>query len=612
MKNRKALSVRQLLLAGGLLTAFALLTLSLFSFPKKESEFEIFSRELYTREMTANTLSLHYSLADPGAFGIEDYPVLLPCYLPGSETAENTFLTETLGQLKSLSRDRLSFQDRYACDLLERNLSLSLQMREYPYYSESLSPTQGAQCQIPILLSEYTFRSKQDVEDYLTLLGQTGAYFSSLLIYEQEKADAGNSMSAYSLSQAADQCDTIVTKSELEQGTHFLQTSFLERLKELSASVKLTKGEAKEYIHRSNDLLMNVLLPAYQELGGGLRQLEISAPKVTSGLASLPKGREYYCLLLSEETGSSKTVEEIRTLLQEKMAAEYDAIRQLARDYPGCLSSLAAGTYTDLGLNGETAMLEDLRRRMTADFPALPEGNSPTVTVKAVSDSLSDYCAPAYYLTSPMDSTDTNVIYINPKSDPDDLELYTTLAHEGFPGHLYQNVFTAANLLSLEESRIRQLLYTGGYLEGWALYVEQYAYDYASRLLAEQGRPADAVCAQIEKHNRSLQLCLYSLLDIMIHYDGAGLSDIYDTLEVFGVTDRNAVSLIYTYICQSPANYPKYYLGFLEILELKQMARELWQEDYSDTAFHRFFLEWGPGDFAGLQEVLQHYHPHSV
>lgn len=612
MKKRKSLSARQLLVAACLLTAFTLLTILLFSFPKKESEFEAFSRELFAREMTANALSLHYSLADPGIFGIEDYPVLLPCYLPSSETAGNPFLEETLQTLRSLNRNRLSFQDRYACDLLERNLVLSLQMREYPYYSEPLSPTQGAQYQLPILLSEYTFRSRQDVEDYLTLLGQTDAYFASLLVYEQEKANVGNSMSAYSLSQSADQCDTIVTKSKLEQGTHFLQTGFLERLEELSASVPLTKRELQDYTRRNNELLETVLLPAYQNLGAGLRQLETRAPKVTSGLASLPNGREYYCLLLASETGSAKSIEEIRLLLNEKLASELNSIRQLARDYPGCLTSLTSGTYTDLGIDGENAMLEDLRNRMAADFPALPEGNSPTVTVKSVSDSLSDYCAPAYYLTSPIDKTDTNVIYMNPKSAPDDLELYTTLAHEGFPGHLYQNVFTAANLLSMKESRLRQLLGTGGYLEGWALYVEQYSYDYASQLLAQQGRPADAVCVQIEKHNRSLQLCLYSLLDIMIHYDGAQLGDIYDTLEIFGIADRNTISLIYTYICQSPGNYLKYYLGFLEILELKQTALDLWQDDYSDTFFHRFYLEWGPGDFTGLREVLKRYRPHSA
>lgn len=620
MKKHSSLSMRQLLLACLILPAFTLLTVCLFSLSGKESAFEKFSRELFVQEMCANTLSLHYSLADPKAFGIEDYPVVLPCYEPGSEAVKNTLYRELLNKLEDLPKKRLSFQDKYACELLERSLLLSQELEKYPYYSEPLSPTQGAQCQLPILLSEYTFRSRQDVEDYLSLLSQTGDYFASLLVYEQEKLEAGTLQSAYSLSQTANQCDTIVTKQELENGTHFLQTGFLERLKTLSSSVLLSKKEIKDYIRRNNEILNTVLLPAYQNLSEGLRKLENQAPKVTSGLASLPLGRDYYRLLLAAETGSSKTVEEIRSLLESTLASEYDTVRRLAKDYPGCLPSLESGTYLDLGLPDEMSMLEDLKKRISQDFPALKNVSSktpsssdyPDVTVKKIAGNLCDYCSPAYYLTSPIDKTDENVIYINPKNSLEGLELYTTLAHEGYPGHLYQNAFTASHLLSLKHHHLRQLLNCGGYLEGWALYVEQYSYDYASRLLAEQNRPADAVCVQMEKHNRSLQLCLYSLLDIMIHYDGAGLNDIYDTLEPLGITDRGTASIIYNYICQSPGNYLKYYLGYLEILELKQSARELWQDGYSDLAFHQFLLEWGPADFTGLKEVLERYRPHSA
>ena len=108
----------------------------------------------------------------------------------------------------------------------------------------------------------------------------------------------------------------------------------------------------------------------------------------------------------------------------------------------------------------------------------------------------------------------------------------------------------------------------------------------------------------MEKHNRSLQLCLYSLLDIMIHYENASYNQIAKMLEGFGFTDSSSVKAVYAYIVQEPCNYLKYYLGYLEILSLQEKAKELWQSGYSDLRFHTFYLDCGPSDFTSLEERL--------
>lgn len=90
-------------------------------------------------------------------------------------------------------------------------------------------------------------------------------------------------------------------------------------------------------------------------------------------------------------------------------------------------------------------------------------------------DALTSTLSPAFFLTPPLDIPQENTIYINPSYEPDEKELLTTLAHEGYPGHLYQNTFEA--LLD----PIRSLLYIGGYTEGWGLYSELYAYVFLVR-----------------------------------------------------------------------------------------------------------------------------------
>lgn len=602
MKKRSPLTLKQLMLVVALLLAFSSLTLFLFTYKKDEKRFDNITSRLFTGEMTSNTLNMHYTIASPTEFGIYDYDAVLPGYCAEESLKGQAAVENTLASLNSLRIEKLDADDAWLCKLLTRYLENSLELGSFDYYSEPLSPSSGMQTQLPILLAEYTFRNKRDVEDYLTLLDQTDEYFASLLVYEQEKADAGLLMPASFLKSVREQCDTIVTSSSLEDGTHFLQTTFQERLEPLCEANLITAQEAQKYMDTNDRLLKTVLLPAYTALGDGLLLLEDESIPIT-GLGALPMGKEYYEALLISETGSYRPVAEVQELLTAKFTEEYEAIRSLLSEHPEIAQRYGAGELCSFPYTDVTQMLTDLQGRMKGSFPPVP-GDTTAVAVKPVSASLEDYCAPAFYLTAPLDDTSQNVIYINQSKTPTGLELYTTLAHEGYPGHLYQTVYSNRRSLAEGENPARELLWYGGYLEGWALYVEFLSYDYASALLQESNQGQDALLVQVEKHNRSLQLCLYSLLDIMIHYENASFNQIAKVLEGFGIEDSDSVKAVYSYIAQEPCNYLKYYLGYLEILSLQEEARELWGEDYSDYRFHSFYLDCGPADFLSLKEKL--------
>ncbi len=620
MKKRPSLSPRQLLLYAGLLILFTTLVLFLFRHRQDEKQFSNLTHDLFVTEMVSNTLNMHYNLANPEDFGIYDYDPVLPAYHVTDDQNTQGSLEEILTDLSKINPGKLDPEEAYTYKLLLRQLENSKIMNQYVLYRMPLSPSSGMHSQLPILLAEYTFRNRRDVEDYLTLLDQTDDYFASLLTYEQEKASAGLSMSTYSLRQVKNQCDTIITKESLEAGTHFLQTTFEERLDALTEGGYITAKEKEKYISRNNRLLSTVVQPAYESLADGMFLLEDSegVPSLPSGLASLPEGKDYYQYLLISEVGSYRPVEEIKSLLAANMQEEYRAIRTLISQHPELAEQIKNNSYTQLPLKDAQTMLTDLQKRTLTNFPKLPQAASgedetspfpltayPRVTVKNVSPSLQEYCAPAFYLTAPLDDTDSNVIYINQKNAPTGLDLYTTLAHEGYPGHMYQTVYNNRDFINRDQNCVRQLFWYGGYLEGWALYVEFYGYDYAADLLEEQGRHTDALCVQLEKHNRRLLLCLYASMDIMIHYDNASREEISEYLKDFGIYSESAVNAVYCYIADEPCNYLKYYLGYLEILELKKSAQTLWQNNYTDYAFHCFVLNAGPSDFASLSERLQ-------
>lgn len=602
MKRHSHLSLKQMLFAIVFLLAFSGMTVFLFSYQHDEKRFAHITSELFTEEMESNTLTMHYTLAVPENFGIYDYTPSLPCYDPVKSIRSHAGHENALVALNTLHTEKLSDQDAYLWKLMTRSLENSLALSSFSYYSEPLSPASGAQTQLPILLAEYTFRSQKDVEDYLALLDQADEYFASLLLYEQEKAAAGLSTPGSFLKAVREQCDTIVTKESLDAGSHFLQTTFRDRLENLLKAGEITDRDAEDYLAQNDRLLKTVLLPAYTALGDGLLLLE-NDDVLPTGLAALPEGKSYYEHLLISETGSYRPIEEIQKLLTAQFSGEYEEIQKLVEAHPEILQAYGNGTLSAFPYHDAAQMLLDLQTRMRSDFPDLPEGAT-QVSVKAVSQNLEEYCAPAFYMTTPLDDPDSNSIYINRRKTPVGLDLYVTLAHEGYPGHLYQNVYYNRQACISKERPARELLWYGGYLEGWALYVEFRAYNYASVLLQEHGQDTEALIAQLEGHNRSLQLCLYSLIDIMIHYQGATYGQVAKVLEGFGITDSTSIKSIYNYIVQEPCNYLKYYLGYLEIMDLQEKAKSLWGNDYSDYRFHCFYLDCGPSDFLSLQERL--------
>lgn len=577
-------------------------------FSDENKKFEKIADQIFINELLGNTLNMHYTLAYPEKYGITEYTAVLPCYSPTDSSGSSLVIEDYLNALGKLNPEKLSEENCLALSLLSRSLSDTLAGQRFSYFDEPLSPSSGMQSQLPILLAEYTFRREQDIIDYLSLLDQTDEYFASLALYEAEKKAAGLLQADTSLKQVIEQCSTILTLDDLESNCHFLQTSFVTRMKPLIDNSLLSSEKADYYISLNDRLLCTVMQPAYAKLADDLFLLMGDGTSTPVGLATYPGGQEYYAHLVRESTGSSRTVDDIKKLLYPIFQEEYQTLQNLLQAHPEAIAAWAnMRNDTTFPYTNARDILNDLTKRMERDFPSLPAAESaifPSPTVKNVSENLAPYCAPAFYLTPPLDDSLNNVIYINPLSTTSGLELYTTLAHEGYPGHLYQSVYSNMVMQQANSHPIRQILWYGGYQEGWALYVEFISYDYAISLAHSQGKEDLAHAYEIEKHNRNMQLCLYSILDISIHYDNASYEDIHQILSAFGIKDPVTTKAVYDYIAEEPTNYLKYYLGYQEILSLKEKAVNLWQKDYSDYRFHQFFLDCGPSDFDTLESTL--------
>ena len=550
-------------------------TAVLLCFCLRSPDFDSFTMEIFRQELSGNTLSLHYTLADPASFDIAQEKISLGT-LPTTPDPESLAVLRNLQvRLQAFSDNGLTSEEQRTADLLSWWFTGQAALYEYYYLQEPLGPTLGIQAQLPILLSEYAFHNKQDVQNYLELLKQLPAYFSEIADFEQLKADAGLLMNAESLQKVINQCREFSSDTE----NTFWASSFRERI---SNCQFLSNDEQIACEIRHQKLLHQAVFPAYTQLAADLDAMLPLASSEPLGLAHIQNGAAYFQWLLTYQIGTDLTISEIRTLLEDQIAADYETILQAVQNGVDLLHPASEQLLADT--DPET-ILHRLALECTLDFPDVP---AIFWKIKTVPDSLASTLSPAFFLTPPLDIPEENIIYVNPAYEPDEKELVTTLAHEGYPGHLYQNTFES----SLPP--IRSLFYIGGYTEGWGLYSELYVYDF----LGYSTETASALRAL-----SSLNYAICSVLDLEVHTSGWTEEDCSNYLQSFGITDAEQAHSLYLTILEEPANYLKYYLGYLEICKLKESAFAL-SPDLSLIEFHRWFLEEGPTPFSLLQKDL--------
>jgi uncharacterized protein (DUF885 family) len=292
----------------------------------------------------------------------------------------------------------------------------------------------------------------------------------------------------------------------------------------------------------------------------------------------LENGKAYYEYLVRSYTGSSKNVLEQKAMIQNQLAKDMRTMYSLLNVSPEIEEKLSSIKENK---DKPEDILNRLSKKAAKDFPV--EENYP-FHVKYVDKSLEKHLSPAFYMSPPIDSDSKNMIYINNASPNSSQSLFTTLAHEGIPGHMFQSNFFA----DTDPLPIRHLLNFGGYSEGWATYTELLSYHYEYD---------DNQLANAQACNSSYSLALYSLCDIGVNFEGWSRKDTIKFLSHYSIEDENVCNSIYEAVIEEPANYLQYYVGYLEIVELKNKVMEKYGSHFNLKRFHTAFLAMGPTSF---------------
>lgn len=540
-----------------------------------DRQFRTFTRSLFQTEVSANTISLHYTLRSPSDYGIADIPATYGS-LSSDPVAAKASVRNVLSSLQEFDPGTLSSENALTFKILDTYLKNASTGTDYLLYQEPLGPVSGIHTQLPVLLSEYSFYDTQDVETYLALLKETPSYFDSVIRFEQKKAASGLFMPDYQADSVLDTCQSFIDMGK----ENYLVSTFNERI----ASLDLLPENKKDSFQKENmKLVTEEIYPAYQNLITAIKSLKGKGMN-EQGLSYFPYGKKYYEYLVRQTTGCNESISRLRLMTRAQILEDLSAMQKVLFPADAALTQASVLEQTS-----PDSMLDDLRSKITDTFPEIPDVD---FQVKYVPESMQDYLSPAFYMIPAIDNLTENVIYINNGQTSSGLNLYTTLAHEGYPGHLYQTVYFSAS----EPDPIRSILDFGGYVEGWATYAEMMSYYLA---------PLPKTEASLLQKNSSVILGLYALADMGIHYDGWSVTDTVRFFSDYGINDPNAVQSVYKLIIGSPANYLKYYIGYLKFYELKKEMADALGNQFSQKEFHRAVLDVGPAPFEIVYDEVE-------
>lgn len=546
-----------------------------------QKQFDTFLDNCFKEYVSSDTVTLHFKLSDPSAYGITEN--VSPSYGDFS-VAKQTELchrsSELLEELNTFDPDTLSAEDSFNWKIFKNYLESSVSSEDY-ILCQSVLGTNGLQSQIPVTLSEYYFDNEKDIQDYLALVNQVPELFDQLLDFEQQRRNAGFVSPDFVISNTIDQINQFLTSSEED---NLLIETFEEKIETVP---DLSKDQKQTYINNNRSLVRQVVLPAFESLRNSLEEyLNDDTDTTDNGNSSFSK--KYYELLLSSNVGTDMTPEECIQALTDTLRDTASDIITLTKENPDLYTEYLSA---EPSLTDPQEILTELENDTLIDFPEPPDTS---YVLKNVPNALSSTSASAFYLLPPIDSEEANVIYIN-QSRVDSREQFSTLAHEGYPGHLYQTNY----YLSTDPHPIRSMLRCDGYDEGWGTYAQLYSYNYME--FNDTDRETAALLRQLYRDNDILSLALSSLSDLYVNYENYTEEDLTAYLSDYGVDADGALS-IYEYVIENPTTYLSYSIGWYELEQLRNTMEEELGSHFDINEYHEAVLSCGSCPFSLLKE----------
>lgn len=576
-----------------LLTLSAIMAFSIVGCSKKDTgeeqkKFDEFMKQEFVDAMEQSYPNTHIILENPKDYGVDTSKTKIQIDKEMNETTfkENKELNEKSAKaFKEFDRDSLSDEQKETYDIYSYMLDYVTEMNDskFDYMSMPLESMTGMHTQLPTMFSDWTLRNEQDVKDVITLMKSVRPYMDSILEYTKKQEEKGTLM--LDITSVKEYCEKVVKED--------VNSSVLTGLNESIDNLKLGDEKTDQYKAELKKAFKEYFLPAYSDIIKTMKELD-SSKNNAMGLSHMENGKEYYELLFKQATGTDKSVEDIKTELNSMAKSSLLGVQSVISKNKDLYDQYVNGKIKTKYKDFES-MLKDLDKDIKDDFPSV---GTLDYQIKPIGEDLASGGVAAYFNIPALDGTTPKQIRVNMLKDALDvqtLETFSTVAHEGIPGHMYQIAYAYKNVKDPWRNSMASYL---GYTEGYATYMELYSLKYLD------GVSEDAV--KLQQNMVVYQDCLVALADIGIHYEGWTKEDTSKFLEENGlaVTD---ISDFYNQLQANPTAFLSYYVGYVQLANLKKDAQDELKDKFNDKDFHEAILKSGAAPFSVVEENVKDY-----
>lgn len=576
-----------------LLTLSAIMAFSIVGCSKKDTgeeqkKFDEFMKQEFVDAMEQSYPNAHIILENPKDYGVDTSKTKIQIDKEMNETTfkENKELNEKSAKaFKEFDRDSLSDEQKETYDIYSYMLDYVTEMNDskFDYMSMPLESMTGMHTQLPTMFSDWTLRNEQDVKDVITLMKSVRPYMDSILEYTKKQEEKGTLM--LDITSVKEYCEKVVKED--------VNSSVLTGLNESIDNLKLGDEKTDQYKAELKKAFKEYFLPAYSDIIKTMKELD-SSKNNAMGLSHMENGKEYYELLFKQATGTDKSVEDIKTELNSMAKSSLLGVQSVISKNKDLYDQYVNGKIKTKYKDFES-MLKDLDKDIKDDFPSV---GTLDYQIKPIGEDLASGGVAAYFNIPALDGTTPKQIRVNMLKDALDvqtLETFSTVAHEGIPGHMYQIAYAYKNVKDPWRNSMASYL---GYTEGYATYMELYSLKYLD------GVSEDAV--KLQQNMVVYQDCLVALADIGIHYEGWTKEDTSKFLEENGlaVTD---ISDFYNQLQANPTAFLSYYVGYVQLANLKKDAQDELKDKFNDKDFHEAILKSGAAPFSVVEENVKDY-----
>lgn len=560
-------------LVNGILGLFLMISSILTPIHAEES-FSDFEDELFQEMMSEDYTTLHFSLRDYQKYGIEKPEVNIgdASWDDYKDSVEDC--DEYLKKLQSFDYDSLSETEQKDYRTIAFYLERNKELNSYPYFDWAFNSAEGVIDNLLTTFTEFVFYEKEDIDDYLATLASVPAYLDQCLENTKKQAAKGYFLTDAMLKATEDAIEKFVDKKDDNELIKIFD-------KNIDAFDGLSAEEKEAYKKKNQEIVLNAYIPSYEKVAEELQKLKGSR-KADYNVSSLDGGSEYYAALARYKTSIDADVETILDICTQYIEKSVDELYDIMQNH---------SEVTEETLDFDSA--EDVLSYLEGHLDAFPVLDKVYYNVQYLDPSVANDSIVAYYLSPPVDDMRDNVIKINGDNVSDVIDLYTTLAHEGFPGHLYQTNY----YIQQQPSLLRTQLTMMGYQEGWGMFAEGQALHVSG--LSEYA-------SEYQKINIELNYVLSAAVDLGVNGLGWSTKDVSKYLDRLDLNSSIAKDL-YDFATLQPGTILPYGVGIAMFELLENKAKNALGNDFDQKAFNEVLLNDGNRPFEVVEDDVNAY-----